>query len=139
MTKKNVVPLKQDLWVQENDTYYLLGNKCFNCEEVLFPYKKNIFCPQCHTPNLEKVKLGRKGKISAVTIVNETPAGGFYKGAVPYCYGIVKLDDDVNVMAHFVEMDWSELEVGQEVELVIEQLYETDSDKIVTYKFKPIA
>ena len=87
---------------------------------------------------LEDVHLSSKGKIVSFSVVVQSPAGGFYKGPVPYAYGVVELPEGVELLSLFTG-NFGELEVGMEVELVIEKLFDDDEgNEITTYKFIPI-
>ena len=71
------------------------------------------------------------------SVVKQPPAGGFYKGPVPYAYGAVELSEGVELISLFTgRLD--DLEVGMEVEMVIEKLFDDDEGHETTaYKFIP--
>jgi uncharacterized OB-fold protein len=86
---------------------------------------------------LEDVLLSGKGKIVSFSVVAQPPAGGFYKGPVPYAYGAVQLPEGVELLSLFTG-SLDELQVGMEVEMVIEKLFDDDEgNEITTYKFIP--
>ncbi|OAT79326.1 hypothetical protein A6M21_16165 [Desulfotomaculum copahuensis] len=71
-------------------------------------------------------------------MVFQPPAGGFYRGPVPYAYGFVDLQEGVRVQTQFAG-DFAELQIGREAKLVMETLYEDDmGSQVVTYMFKPV-
>jgi hypothetical protein len=141
MTKegKMIIPLTEGLYTLPSSPYekpQLIGSKCINCEELFFPKKEKRLCIHCQQMTLEEVKLSRQGKIASFTIVLQPPAGGFYHGPVPYAYGYVDLPEGVRVETQFTG-DFNALEIGGDVELVIEKLYEdAEGNEFVTYKFK---
>lgn len=132
------IPIKKGLWIKDGEDAVLLGSQCVNCKEIVFPKKENNFCPQCHKKGLTEIKLSSEGIIHAFTVVNQQPAGGFYKGPVPYAYGIVRLPEGVNIMTLYTACDWEEMKIGQKSEMVIEKLYEEDGQEVLTFKFAPV-
>ena len=83
--------------------------------------------------------MNTKGKITTYTVVYQRPAGGFYKGAVPYAYGMVQLVDEINVETQFTCDDLEDLRIGLEGKMVIEKLHEEeDGTEVLAYKFAPV-
>ncbi len=134
---KMIVPIKEGFWVIEDNKTYLLGSQCMECEESYFPKKENIFCSHCHQKSLQDIKFKGNGEIIAFTNVNQQPAGGFYKGPVPYTFGIVRLEEGVNIYTLFSKKEEQELKIGQKVIMVIEKLFEDEEKVTMTYKFQP--
>jgi len=135
------IPLDQGLWEQPqtpNEKPRLLGSRCTLCGEIYFPRKQKGWCLRCHKKSLEDVKLHGQGKIASYTIVEQPPAGGFYRGPVPYAYGFVDLADRVRLKTLFTN-DFDKLRVGADVELVIDTLYvDEPGNDVVTFKFQPV-
>jgi len=72
-------------------------------------------------------------------VVRQAPAGGFYKGPVPFAYGVVKLPEGVYVETLFTGIEFDQLKTGLKMRLVIDKLFdEDDSTEIITYKFAPV-
>jgi uncharacterized OB-fold protein len=85
-----------------------------------------------------ETKLSSKGKIYNYTIVEQKPPA-YYKGEVPYALGFVELPEGVRLRSLFTGCNLNDLNVGMEVEMVIERLFENDEgDEIITYKFRPV-
>jgi len=115
----------------------LIGSKCSFCGEIYFPKKEINFCPHCQKESLDEIRLSQKGTISSFTIVTQTPAGGFYRGPVPYAYGFVDLPEGVRVKTQF-KHEFSKLQIGLAVELCVVKLYrDDDGSDVYTYMFKP--
>ena len=115
----------------------LIGSKCSFCGEIYFPKKEINFCPHCQKGPLGETRLSQKGIISSFTIVTQKPAGGFYRGPVPYAYGFVDLPEGVRVKTQF-KYDFNKLQIGLAVELCIVKLYrDDDGSDVYTYMFKP--
>ena len=137
--KKAAIPVFDGLWETINDETYLVGSYCTFCKEVFFPRKKNGFCSHCQHETLEDKRLSREGKITTFTVVHQQPAGGFYKGPVPFAYGIVQLPEGVNVQTLLTGCDFDKIRVGVQARLLIEQLYEQENgSEVITYKFSPL-
>jgi uncharacterized OB-fold protein len=138
---KNKIPVEEDLWeapATPRKKPQLIGSRCTSCGEIYFPKKKKDLCIQCQKRSLENIRFGGTGKIISFTVVERAPAGGFYKGPVPYAYGIVNLKDKVQLRSLFAG-DLDMLKVGMDVELVIEKLFDDDEgNELVAYKFRPI-
>ncbi|WP_342511000.1 OB-fold domain-containing protein [Sporosarcina sp. FSL K6-1522] len=132
--ERKAIPVMEGLWKVEADGKpYLIGSRCEACGEVFFPRKKLNFCMQCHEEYLEEIQFSGEGRVLALTKVERQPAGGFYKGAVPYTYGIVQLDEGVNICSQLV--DDPVLSVGERVKMVVVKLYEEENNDVMTFKF----
>ena len=136
---KKRISLKEGLWTipsSADEEPQLIANRCQSCGEIYFPRKQ--ICTNCQSEDLEDIKLSRRGKIYSFTVVMQRPAI-WYKGPVPYAIGYVELPDGVRVETPFTDCDLEALEIGMDVELVIEKLYEDDEgSEIMAYKFRPI-
>ena len=140
MSSKKKIAVEEGLWAIPSslgEKPHLIGSKCLSCGELYFPRKKKGLCIHCQQRTLEDVLLSSKGKIVSFSVVVQPPAGGFYKGPVPYAYGAVELPEGVELFSLFTgKLD--ELKVGMEVEVVIEKLFDDDEgSEITTYKFIP--
>lgn len=115
----------------------LLGSRCTSCGEVYFPPKPKGWCVHCQQYTLETVPLSAAGKLAAVTVVRQAPAGGFYHGPVPYAYGMVDLPEGVRLISQIASGNLDDIEVGGPVELVIRPLY-TDQEgrEVTTFMFQ---
>jgi uncharacterized OB-fold protein len=143
VAEKEKVPIKENFWtipVSSAEEPQLIGSKCCACGEIFFPRREKGFCVHCYKKNiLEDIKLSRRGKIVTFSIVMQQPGGGFYKGPVPYVYGLLDLPEGVRIETLFSTHEFSELKEGGEAELVIEKLCEDDEGREVsTFKFRPI-
>ena len=133
------IPVREGLFVipsSLNEKPHLIGGRCPACGEIVFP--KLALCPNCQNENIEEIMLSQRGKIYSVTVVMQQPRP-YYKGPVPYALGFVELPEGVRVETLFTDCDPEILEVGMEVELVIEDLYEEDGgNELIAYKFRPV-
>lgn len=136
---EKTIPIKKDLWRQKEGALLLLASQCLSCEEVFFPRKEaGAICSHCQSRELQQIDVEGKGTITSFTVSYQQPAGGFYQGPVPYAFGFVKLKD-LKVETLFTGCDLEDLEVGMDVEMVLEKLSEDEEgNEIITYKFQPV-
>lgn len=132
----NGTPLQEGMWTIHDDKVFLLGSICEDCGEVYFPPKEVNVCSHCQGEHIKDIELSRIGEIYSFSTVHQQPAGGFYKGSVPFIYGLVKLPDGIIIPGHVLTD--SELEIGDKVEVVLDVLYEDENGVTTVYKFKKI-
>jgi uncharacterized OB-fold protein len=112
----------------------LLGSKCTNCGNVLFPRVDS--CTYCATEDPEPVELSSTGTLWSWTAVTAPPPG--YEGEVPFGIGIVELPEGVRVISRLTENDPSVLHAGQVMECRVVRLHtDPEGRDIVTYAFAP--
>jgi uncharacterized OB-fold protein len=141
MVEKDRIPIAGGLWGGSlcSSSLRLLGSRCNSCKELFFPKKLNGVCTHCQSNDLEDVELSDHGRISTCTIIYQPPAGGAYKGPVPYAYGVVELPEGIKVLTLLTSSDLESLVVGLEVALVVEPLFENDAGQdVITFKFRPV-
>ena len=136
---ENIVPIKKGLWTTlPSGEARLLGSRCPSCGELFFPRKSNGNCTHCQEQTLEAVELGPLGHIDAYTAVLQPPAGGFYHGVVPYCYGLIALDEGLRVEAR-ISGSYEALKRGLRVKLVTETMWADQEGKhIQAFSFAPL-
>ena len=134
-----MIPVKEGLWTTPSSTDekpQLIANRCPRCGEIFFPQKP--ICINCQNRELEDIRLSHRGKIFASTIIMQAP-GTWYRGPVPYAIGYVELPEGTLIETLFTDCDIESLEVGMDVEMVIEKLHEDDEgNEIMAYKFRPV-
>lgn len=140
--KKNeirVIPVEEGLFTlptSPEEKPQLIGSKCPFCGTVWFPSQP--ICPKCYQEGTEKIALSRKDKITTFTVIRMNPPG--YKGKVPYVLAEVRLPEGVTVRTQLegVDADKPAINIGDEVEMVIEKIYEDEEgNDVVCYMFKP--
>jgi len=119
-------------WPSENPS--LIGSRCKKCKEVFFP--KRFICPICFQEGtLENIPLSQKGNLYTFCILERGPMGF----DPPYAVGYIDLPEGVRIYSILTEADMKKLEIGMEMELVIESIRKTsDGEEIIGYKFKPV-
>ncbi len=134
---KKRIPVEKNLFTlpgSPTEESHLLGSQCRTCGEVYFP--KQDICANCFKENMKEIPLGKKGKLFTYTVVRQKPP--VYEGPVPYALGKIELPEKVVVPALLTGVDFDKLEVGMDMEMVIEKLKEDEEgNDIIAFKFKP--
>jgi len=138
--QKKRMPVREGLWEEPASTDekpQLIGSRCLSCGELFFPKKDIQWCGYCQSSELEEVKLSRKGRVYSYTVVTQRPPV-YYRGEVPYALGFVQLPEGIRIETLFTGCDPDSLQVGEDVEMVIEKLHEDeDGNEVMAYKFRP--
>ena len=123
---------------------HLIGTQCKECGSYFFP-KNQDSCrnPACDSPDFREVELSRTGHIWSYTNACYKPPAPFVAAEPfePYAIAAVQLEQEqMVVLGQVIEgVSCEELKVGMPVELVLEQLHETEDDIKMTWKWKPMA
>ena len=137
------VPIADGLFTWPSNDPRLLGSKCLNCGVVTFPAQSS--CPACAHTETENIELERRGTLWTYTIQCFLPNRPPYEGPEtpetfrPFGVGYVELPDQTRVETRIKCDDPDKLEVGMEMELVVEKFIERDGKDIVSYFFQPVA
>ena len=135
---KKSIPIKPGLYKMAESPKgepRLLASRCSSCGEFFFP--KRQICQNCQKLDLDEKILGPKGKIFSYSVVMQRP-GKHYRGPVPYAFGWVELPEGIRIETLFTQCDFKKLEIGLDVEMVIEKIYENENgDEVVCHKFRP--
>lgn len=141
MGSKKQIPVRGGLWVDRGtgEGPRLIGSRCLECGELLFPRKDNGMCSYCQSDTLEDVEFSTRGTVYSCTVVTQRPPE-YYKAEVPYAIGFVELPEGIRIETMFTGCDVDDVHVGMDVELVIEKLHEDETgNEVVAYKFRPVA
>lgn len=132
--EKHKKPVRDGLFEWPSETPSLIGSKCKLCGEKFFPQRH--ICPSCFQEGtLEKIHLSRRGKLYTFCILERGPVGF----DPPYAVGYIDLPEGLRIYSILTESDIKKLQIGMEMELVIENIRKTsERDEIIGYKFKPI-
>ena len=131
-------------WFTMDDPPHLLGNRCTSCGTPFFP-KADVFCrnPACAGTEFEEIRLSRRGTVWSFTDARYQPPPP-YVAADPYqpiALAAVELADEKMVVLGQVipGVGPDDLQIGQEVELVLDTLYRDDDHEYVVWKWAPVA
>ena len=132
-------------WFTTDAEPALLGNRCTACGTVFFP-KASFFCPNpdCEGEEFEETKLSRFGRIWSFTDAQYQPPPPYVPRSAdyrPFAIAAVELADEQMVVLGQVADGFTveDLQVGQQVELVVEELFTDDAGEHLVWKWRPIA
>ncbi len=134
------VPIAEGLFTWPCDEPRLIGSKCGACGEVTFPAQSA--CPACPADDSETVELSRRGRLWTWTVQNflpPVPYAGEAAEFTPYGVGYIELPEGLRVESRLTENDPARLEIGMEMELVIERFADDgNGGELVTFAFAPV-
>ena len=123
---------------------HLLGGHCPSCGAYFFP-KQFSFCrnPACQSPDLDDVELTTRGTLWSFTDNRYAPPKPYpaLDPFEPYGVAAVELSEERMVVLGQVARgtDVGGLRAGQEMELVVEEYFETDDDVRTVWKWKVVS
>jgi uncharacterized OB-fold protein len=131
-------------WFTIDDDPVLLGNRCTACGTVFFP-KASFFCrnPDCDGTEFEAAELSRRGRIWSFTDAQYQPPPPYIPRGQeyePFALAAVALEAEQMVVLGQVASGFGvdDLSVGQQVELVVEDLYSDHEHDYLVYKWRPV-
>ena len=134
------VPIAEGLFTGPPDAPQLVGSRCTRCREVGFP--KQASCPACTHASTEEILLSRRGRLWTWTIQRFPPPPPFIGDTAhfaPYGVGYVELPEGVRVESRLTTADPAALEIGMEMELVLEKFVDgPDGEARMTFAFAPV-
>ena len=120
--------------VAPDGSAHLLGGECAQCRRIHFPASAD--CPYCGADGCRSRRLGGTGVLRLFTRVVNRPPG--YEGEVPFGFGVVELDEGLQVIARLTEADPARLAFDMPVRLAIVPLHVDESGRqVMTYAFAP--
>ena len=146
MTTRTRVPaLGAEGWfTPDADQPTLLGQRCTTCGTYAFP-KADYGCPNpaCVGTDFEEVPLSRRGTVWSYTDARYQPPPPYVVPTdehVPFCIAAVQLEaEGLVVMGQLVAgVTVDDLNVGTEVELVVDILFSDDDHDYLVWKWRPI-
>lgn len=122
---------------------HLIGNRCKSCGEYYFPKAYSCRNPGCMGMDLEDIALSGEGKVWSYTVNYYPPPAPYVppEPFVPYAIVVVEMSEEkLMVMGPLAEgYDYEELEIGMDMELVVEPLYRDDEgNEHMTWKWMPV-
>ena len=139
---KTRVPAIEGWFTLDEHSPALLGSKCTTCGNFAFP-KETYFCrnPECQGTEFAETELSRFGKIWSYTDACYQPPKPYESADpyVPFALAAVELAaEQMVVMGQLVPgVGVDQLNVGTEVELVLDTLYEDDDHEYLVWKWQP--
>jgi hypothetical protein len=136
------VPAVDGWFTLDEASPQLLGTRCKACGSYFFP-KETSFCrnPKCASSDFEETPLSRRGKLWSFTDNRYAPPKPYMAGDpfVPYAVAAVELEREKMVVLGQVAgaVGCDQLHAGQEMELVLDTLYEDDANEYLVWKWRP--
>ena len=140
---KSIEPALEGWFTMDSDQPHLLGTQCDHCGTYYFP-KQDGYCknPACNSESFSEVRLSRTGKIWSFTNACYKPPEPFVAAEPfePYAIAAVELEKEKMIVLGQVVtgVGVEQLSAGMEVELVLETLFEDESSRKLTWKWKPL-
>jgi len=128
---KTRVPFREGLFEESEGKGALVGAKCKQCGQVVFPRREP--CLNCLGQDLESVKLSRRGKLYTYTIVH-MPSEHYQP---PYAVGWIELPEGIRVFGQIRGWQEHPLKVGMAMEVSFEKLWEEEEREVMGYVFRP--
>jgi uncharacterized OB-fold protein len=118
-------------WRRYDEQYCLIGNRCSSCSAIYYPKKK--LC-KCSAKDFEDFQLSGNGTLLSYTEIRSAPEE--YKNQVPYCLGIIQLEECPRIIAQITDCTVNELKIGAKVKAVFRRFYKINEEGIIHYGIK---
>ena len=141
---KTQVPAIEGWFTTDGNTPHLLGSRCTECKSYFFP-KESMYCrnPGCAGTEFNEVPLSRTGTIWSFSEHYYQPPEPYVSPDPfePYTIAAVELAEEKMVVLGQVAsgVPPESLEVGTEMELVVETLFEDEDAEHMVWKWRPTA
>jgi uncharacterized protein len=132
-----------DGWFTTGSEPALVGSRCTACGSTYFP-PTGGFCrnPRCGGEEFESAELSRRGRVWSYTDAQYQPPPPYIPQTDPYepfALAAVELPEGIVVLGQVASgYGVADLEVGHEVELVVEPLYADESGERTIWRWKPV-
>ena len=114
--------------------FRLEAGLCKNCVYVSFPPR--LICPKCGHKDFQQKKLKPEGKILTYTIIHV--AENDFSKETPFAVGVIETEEGARLTAQIVDCDFSEIEIGRKVKLVLRRIKKEGHAGILQYGYKAI-
>ena len=142
-TTKQRVPAVEGLFTMDAEQPALIGGKARTRGSYFFPKHLGGSDPLCVGDEIDEVLLSRRGKVWSWTTSSYPPPPPFIVQTEPYVpivIAAVQLEaEQMVVLGQVVEgVAVEDLSLGQEVEIVLDTLYEDDEHEYMVWKWRPV-
>ena len=134
------IPVQEGLFTWPSDNPQLIGSLDKKTGRIYFPAIHNYVAEE----DAEEVLLSTRGTLWTWTVQGFLPKNPPYKGTetpeefVPYVVGYVELPGEVIVETRLTTANPDDLEIGMEMDLVIEKFMDDeDGNEVMMFAFKP--
>src|SRR4051794_25522899 len=131
-------------WFTAGPEPALVGSRCTSCGSTFFPRTQG-FCrnPECDGEDFEDTALSGRGRVWSYTDAQYQPPAPYIASTDPYepfALAAVELSEGLVVLGQVASgYGVADLEVGDEVELVVEPLYVDQTGVRTIWKWRPVA
>ena len=144
MTVKKIVAAREGFCNLDFENPRLLGSLCRSCGTYYFPAQTD-FCqnPSCDSDSFDNVALSNRGRIWSYPSAGYAPPPPYVVTHDPYqpiTLAAVELDKEkMTVLGQLIDgVGVNDLSIGDEVELVLDTLYEDDNSRYLVWKWRPL-
>jgi uncharacterized OB-fold protein len=137
----NPVPAAEGLFLETPDGPRLLGSRCTSCGTPYFPRSPVCHNPDCTDSKVQEASFGPRGTLWSCAIQNypPPPPARYREPYAPYAVGLVDLPEGLRVLGRIRTDDPEGVQVGAEVELVLEELCRDEGgNAVITWMFRPV-
>jgi len=140
MASVEKMPVIDGLFTLDAEEPKLIASRCMSCGTYFFPETISCANPECAGEKVERAFLSRRGTLYSYTVQYYAPPPPFkaQEPFSPYGIGLVELPEKIRVLGMMTEADPEKLQVGMEVELMLEKIYEEGGKEVMTWKFRPV-
>ncbi|MDO8614865.1 MAG: OB-fold domain-containing protein [Dehalococcoidia bacterium] len=133
-TPKRVPMRGAHLRLTEGEEPALEGCRCPQCGDVFYPPRS--ICLNCYHEGLDSIALSRRGTLYTFTIARMSLPGALV--TAPYVIAQVKLPEGVIIPTVLTGIDPESVQIGLELELVVEKAsVNAEGAEVMTFKFRP--
>jgi uncharacterized OB-fold protein len=131
-------------WFTTGPEPALIGSRCTTCGSTFFP-RTHGFCrnPRCGGEEFEDTELSRRGRVWSYTDAQYQPPPPYVPATDPYepfALAAVELPEGLVVLGQVADgYGVADLEVGREVELVVEPLHTDETGVRTIWRWKPVS
>lgn len=134
----NSVPITDGLFEWPSEDPRLLGSECPSCEHVSFPESSVCGNPDCgYTDSVDSTQLSDTGTLYSYTIQTVDHKEPYAYHSIPFAIGAIELPEGINIISKLTTTNTDILEIGMDMTLSIDTLYEEDGTEYMTYYFEP--
>lgn len=140
--KTGQIPAVEGWFTMPPEEPRIIVTKCSTCGDVAFPPGGACRNPDCSKEGgVERVPLGRTGKLETFTVNHYPPPPPFHASDpyVPIGVAAVVMDGNILIKAQVATGFEQNLKIGMDMEVVVETLYIDDKgNDVLAYKFRPV-
>lgn len=144
MATKAKVSAREGWFTLDENNPRLLGSQCQQCHTWYFP-AHDTYCrnPACESEEFDVRELSNRGKIWSYTNAAYAPPAPFIAHDPYEIFSVAAVElehEKLVVMGQLVRgVTVEDVSIGDEVELVLDTLFEDDDNEYLVWKWRPIS